>query len=153
MSEYQLTADDVKAIKTADDYVVHLKNGKATLRASKRIQPKKGDPFQTHETSADRVITCSTSVTTIATFVDMYRPGQWRALAALIRPGDSLEFRAENNNSENLTAAGFWNDVLYVSLRRGDKWLVSDWPITSQISSSLAGRAIETPQYALVTRS
>lgn len=98
---HTLTADDVKAIRKGNDFVV-TSDGEIALLSVTR-QGRLDGVFAT--TEGRREIVCDLNSTQTGCFVMLYRPGNWQALGAIIRTGDRLLFAMRQNNNQYMDAA------------------------------------------------
>lgn len=132
---HALTADDIVALRTAEDFYVMINmpvNGQLARRTviscSRRApEPKVRGPFRSDDPGRDLIhrvgAECATSV--VAHFHPS-RLGAMQAVGLLARPGDRLVLDARQNNNGYLNDAShreapLHHDVCYLSILRPDK--------------------------------
>ena len=112
---FALSADDCKAIKLANRFVVRLQEGTAVLECIRRKSPSRDSVFTPDERAREerRTIACYAESTAIrATFVGLYPDGQWQALGLLVRPGDQIRLNARDNQNGYLKHAIIQREAL-----------------------------------------
>ena len=127
-----LTADDIKALKAADDVTFHTTVGESSvIRAHKRA--KLNDGWASNESYYD--INVSDSWVDYGRSYGSNGPGEykyafasvssfdevWHTIASLLRVGDSLWLHwVVDNNSETIEKAGLHSDELRLVVKRAN---------------------------------
>ena len=116
---------DVAALRKANTVSFHYTQGRAFIRATKRMEPSERDPFAPKEVSVE--IECASCLRSYDDDIkpnaykafDMIHSAQlheeWQTIAALAREGDevTLHWQAGAWTSETLKDKGLVGDVLY----------------------------------------
>jgi hypothetical protein len=90
-----LTNDDVLAIRHADQWDVEAKDGRVTLRLSKKDE--RSDGFESE--ARRRLTDANANASSVNFWFSGYTDAQWKALGLIIRQGDELRFSWDNGHT------------------------------------------------------
>jgi hypothetical protein len=169
-----LTAEDIRAMKNATAVCVWLKKGTARVTLTKELRPTPGRKRNDGFSEPDQRITMEREMhgpagTTItASFVIMFARshGNWKALTMLVRPGDRLEFYADNGHENQYVTSAIipadalpgygregysriYVDTLGVTIYRKERQILSGLDLTFSICPQNSARAIQPDSYSL----
>jgi hypothetical protein len=146
-----LTADDVTALRTADQFTISINRNApdlTELHCIKKMPGKRTGPFSSEATELRCTIETASRQTGVVAWFHVYgNPGGMKAIAMLARPGDRLYVRAYNNNNEYVTNAGLFHDecsiaIIRTNSRGRDKTIV-DLVVADSICPNNSARAIQ----------
>lgn len=154
-----LSVEDCAAIRTATSYVVRLEGETASLELTRRTMARERGYGRT-SVELERTIRGSAGSLVQGLFMELYVSGSWKALAQLVRPGDTLRFYASDDNSngylraacipagamdEQYHSSGYpriYVDELRVNIDRKGRQLVNGMLLTYSICPDNSARAV-----------
>lgn len=126
--ENNLTKQELRALRNADDIVFRFFNGKHTIEPirradhsdtgfEQRIEIEVGGSVENLDWHSTAVVTSGFEMVNASQFNK-----EMRTIVGFLKVGDVLELKwVANNNSENMVRAGLVADELRLEVRRGKK--------------------------------
>ena len=156
----------VQGLRAAETVIARIEEGKTSLTMSKKVKvsgtggltPKNERIEVSAEYNGFPGVLPSEYKS--ACFVTLYKTGAWQALGLILRPSDSLYFRATDNRNGYLEVAeikpesfgaesryhayykGLHNDTLFVNVNRNGKQIIGDLELESSTCPDNSARAL-----------